>query len=183
MWFTEDPWPPMLICGLVGLLGVGWWTSSRRVAHLAIAVGALVLGGIVYVVEGAIITPAEAVEQSVIDLCWEFQRKDARALEHFSQTAPELSTMCQAAMNMVEVDDDLRLTDFQTRESNNGSRMTCHFRANASMSVQGFGRVGHQPLRLELTLAKEGDSWKIIAVRRLHPLKDEEMDVMARSAG
>ncbi len=183
MWFTEDPWPPMLLCGLVGLIGVAWWSSSKRVAHLAVAVGGLVLGGIVYVVEGAIVTPAETVEQAVIDLCHEFQRKDPRALDHFSRTAPELKLLCQTAMNLVDVESDMRLTDFQMRESNAGSRIVSHFRANASLSVTGFGKVGHQPARLELTWAKEGDDWKIVAIRRLHPIRDEEMDVMAKSAG
>lgn len=183
MWFTEDPWPPMLICGLVGLIGVAWWSSSKRVAHLAMGAAAMVLGGVVYLAEGAIVTPAEIVEQSVVDLCHEFQRKDQRALEHFSKTAPQLKLMCQTAMTMVDVEDDLRLTDFQTRESNAGSRITCHFRANASLSVAGFGKVGHQPARLELTWAKEGESWKIVALRRLHPIRDEEMDVLAKSSG
>ena len=78
------------------------------------------------------------------------------------------------------VDDDLRLTDFQTRVTNQESRAVTHFRANATLRVQNFGSVGRQPARIELTWAKEGPDWKIIALRRLNPVKDEEMDVLER---
>ncbi len=181
MWFTEDPWPPMLICGLGALLAISWWANSKRGLAAGLAVFCLALGGAVYVVEGIIVTPAEEVEQLVTDLCWQFQRRDPKVLEHFSQTAASLRHQCQAAMLLVEVQPDLRLTDFQTRLTNEGSRAICHFRANATISVLGAGNVGRQPSRFELTWAREGDAWKIIDLRRLNPIRDEELGLMDRS--
>jgi len=178
MWFTEDPWPPMLILGLVGLVGIGWWLSSQRVLHLSLAILAVVLAGGVYLIESAIVTPAEQVEQLVGQLCDEFRRKDPQALTHFSAQAPELRLMCQTAMALVDVAEDLRLTDFQTTVTNAGSRAVCHFRANATISLAGHGKVGRQPARFELTWIKEGDRWKISRIRRLHPIKDEELGVL-----
>jgi len=182
MWFTEDPWPPMLLCGAAAIIAIAFWSSSKRVLPLVIAAVCLVLAGVVYVAEAAIVTPAEEVEGLVVTLCDEFRHKDQTALDHFSDTAPQWKLVCATAMAMVDVDGDLRLTDFQTRVTNQNSRAVTHFRANATLNVKGFGNVGHQPARIELTWAKEPTGWKIIAVRRLHPIKDEELDVLAQTA-
>lgn len=181
MWFTEDPWPPMFICGLGALLAVAFWSASKRAVHLLLALGLLALGGIIYVAEQMILTPAEQVEALVAQLCNDFQRNDPATLDHFSDSAPELKLMAQAAMALVEIH-DLRLTDMHTRLTNNNTRAICHFRANAGLSVRGFGEVGHQPARFELTWAKEPAGWKIVAVKRLNPIRDEEMPLLERSA-
>lgn len=182
MWFTEDPWPPMLIFGLLGLIALGAWLSSKRLLYLSFAVAAILMAAGSYFLEQVIVTPGEQVEALVAQLCDEFRRKDPQVLTHFSAQSPELSLMCQTAMTLVEIDDDLRLTDFQTQVTNAGSRAVCHFRANATLNVAGFGKVGHQPARFELTWIREGDDWKISKVRRLHPLKDEELGVLDRTS-
>jgi len=181
MWFTEDPWPPMLICGVLALIGVAFWSSSKRVLPLAFAALALVAAGIIYAVEAAIVTPAEQAEALTVQLCREFQRQDKAALEHFSPAAPELRQLCEMAMQSVLVEDDLQLSDFQTRMSNNDSRATVHFRAKGTISAMSYGILKtYQPTRFELTWAKEGADWKIVAITRLNPYKDgEEMEVMA----
>ncbi len=183
MWFTEDPWVPMLACGLVGLLFIARWASSKRVLSLVLALGAFLAGGLIYVVEQAIVTPAEEVERLTTQLCWEFQRKDPKVVDHFSATAPELGLMCRLGLKTIDIADDLRLTDFQTEVSNEGSRIVCHFRANATLKVAMAGNVGRQPARLKLTWAKEPDGWKIVKVQRLHPIKDEELEVLAPTSG
>ncbi|MDZ4689314.1 MAG: hypothetical protein SH850_29920 [Planctomycetaceae bacterium] len=183
MWFTEDPWPPMFVCGLAALLAVAYWSNSKRVLHLVLAVGLLALGAIIYVAEQVLVTPAEQVEALVAKLCDDFRHKSPATLDHFSDSAPELKLMCQGAMALVEIKDDLRLTDMSTKLTNDDSRAVCHFRANAGLSVAGFGDVGHQPARFELTWAKEPAGWKIITVRRLHPIRNEELSLLEKSAG
>lgn len=179
-WFTEDPWPLILLCGVGAFVAVAFWSSSKRVLPLAMAVLCCVLAGGVYLLEAALVTSAEEVEGLVVTLCDQFRRKDPATLNHFSNSAPELRQLCETAMDMVEVDDDLRLTDFQTRVTNQDSRAVTHFRANATLRVNGFGNVGRQPARIELTWAKEGSDWKIIALRRLNPIKEEEMEVLSQ---
>lgn len=182
MWFTEDPWPPMLLCGVGMLIGVGLWANSRRVLHLSVAVLSLLCAGAIFAIEQAIITPAEQVEQQVVRLCDDFRRKDPKTLDHFSATAPELKELVQSGMAMVTVGDDLSLTDFQTKVTNQGSRAESHFRANATINVQSFS-AGRQPARLILTWAKEGGDWKVIGVKRLNPINGQEMGVLNQSAG
>jgi hypothetical protein len=183
MWFTEDPWMPMLIFGLMGLFAMAKWGASGRGRALILALVLFVAAGGVFVVEGMIVTPGEQVELNTVQLCQAVQRKDAGALDHFSNTAPALKLMCQAGMELIEISPDMRVTDLQTTLTNQESRAVCHFRVNAGLKVQGFGDVGRQPSRFKLTWAKEGAEWKIIDVVRLHPLKDEELELLARTAG
>jgi hypothetical protein len=183
MWFTEDPWPPMFACGLAALLAVAFWSNSKRALHLAAAMGLLALGGAIFVAEQVIVTPAEQVEGLVAQLCDDFRRKSPATLEHISASAPELKLMCQGAMALVEVQDDLRLTDLSTKLTNDDSRAVCHFRANAGLSVAGYGDVGRQPSRFELTWAKEPAGWKVITIRRLHPIRNEELSLLEKSPG
>ncbi|HET6424088.1 MAG TPA: hypothetical protein VFG20_10420 [Planctomycetaceae bacterium] len=183
MWFTEDPWTPMLFCGIGVLIGVGMWANSRRVLHLGIAVMSLVCAGAIFAIEQAIVTPAEEVEQEVVRLCDDFRRKDPKTLDHFSPTASELRALAESGMAMLTVGDDLSLTDFQTKVTNQGSRAESHFRANATISVNSFGNAGRQPARLILTWAKEGNEWKVIGVKRLNPINGQEIGVLNASAG
>ncbi len=178
MWFTEDPWPPMLLCGVGLLVGLGMWASSKRVLHLGISVVSLLLAGVIFYVEQAVVTPAEVVEQHVRHLCDEFRRKQPTALDYFSPTAPGLRAMAEGAMAMVTIGDDLSVTDFKTTITNEGSRAQCHFRANATISLTAAGNVGRQPARFLLTWAKEGDDWKVIAVKRLNPVNGSDMGMM-----
>lgn len=178
MWFTENPWPPMLLCGIGLLIGLGMWASSQRVLHLGISLLSLLLAGAIFFIEQAIVTPAEVVEQNVVRLCDEFRRKQPVALDYFSPTAPDLRQMAAGAMEMVTIGDDLSVTDFQTTITNQGSRAQCHFRANATISLAGAGNVGRQPARFLLTWAKEGADWKIISVKRLNPINGSDMGML-----
>lgn len=178
MWFTENPWPPMLLCGIGMLIGLGMWASSQRVLHLGMALFSLILAGVFFYVEQIIVTPAEVVEQHVVQLCDEFRRRQPTALDYFSPTVPELRQMAAGAMELVTISDDLSVTDFKTTITNQGSRAQCHFRANATISLTGAGNVGRQPARFLLTWAREGNEWRIVAVKRLNPVNGSDMGVM-----
>ncbi len=183
MWFTEDPWPPVLLCGLVALIGLGLWASSKRAIHLGlVALCALATIGFV-LLEQSIVTENEQFEQQVRTLCDQFRRKDVALLDQFSAQNPELKAMAGTALAMVTVEDDLSVTDFQTRVTNQGSRATCHFRVNATISLTMLGKVGRQPARFLLVFAREGDAWKIIEVKRLNPVNGKEMGVLDQNAG
>lgn len=183
MWFTEDPWPPMLICGLAGLLAAAWFVSSRRLLAIGVAVLLFAAGAAIYFVELAIVTPAEEVEQLTVQLCHDFQQQKPQVLEAFSPSRPELRNQCAAALMLVKVDPDLRVTDLTSRVTNAGSRGVCRFRANATISLMGHGSVGHQPARFEITWAREPEGWKIIEVQRLHVLRDEPLPLLQPTSG
>lgn len=183
MWFTENPWPPMLLAGLAALVLLGVWNSSRRAIPLVAAIVCLLLGIGIFYLERSIETEGERLQKIVVALCDDFQHRRPATLNYFSNKAPATKALVLAAMALVEVGDDLRLTDFSTNVTNQNSRATVHFRANATISVVGQGPVGHQPARVVLTFQKEEDQWKIIEVERLHPISGEKMGTLEHRAG
>jgi len=183
VWFTENAWPPMLIAGLAALVCLALWNSNRRSIHLVAALGCLLLCAGFYFLERSIVTEGERLQKIVASLCDDFRKKNPATAEYFSKAAPEYKALVLLAMAMVEVREDLRLTDFQTNLTNQNSRGTVHFRANATLSVVGHGDVGHQPARIVLTFQREQGEWKIIEVERLHPLTGVKMQTLARQAG
>lgn len=182
MWFTDNPWPPMLICGLIAAILFFVWMSRGRNLFLYGAIALLVACGVIYLAERSIVTPGEEVEARVLALCRAFQEKDPHTVDFISPNAPELRVLLATAMKMVDVEDDVRITDLWVTTSNNNSRAVSHFRANATVSVQPVGNVGHQPARLELTWQREGGEWHVVAVQRLNPINGEPLGLLEQRA-
>jgi hypothetical protein len=178
MWFVEDAWSPAIISGMGMLAGLAWWSSSKRVWPLAVAVGCCLLAGAGFLIDALVVTDRERVEELTRGLVQDFRHRRPDGREHFSSTAPELAALYDAALQLVQVDEDVAVTDVSTRVTNEGSRATIHFRANADLSVSGIGKVGRQPVRLELTWARESEGWKVVRVRRLHPINGTELAVL-----
>jgi hypothetical protein len=181
-WFTETPWPLIVILGFAACLCLALWTSQKREVWL-VAVLVLVAAAVaVFFVEKSIVTEAERVEQDVYDLTGAFQRKDReRLLSFFSLQAPDLRTKALEALNLVDLPDGIDIKDVSVRMSNENTRAVSHFRANGTVSVKGLGSQ-HSPSRWEVTWQKEGNDWKIIEVIRLHPVKDEKMQIFERAS-
>src|SRR4051812_22021397 len=114
VWFTENPWPPMLVAGLAALVCFGLWNTERRNLYFFMMLAFLGMTGGIYAVERAIVTEGERLQYSVVEMCDHFRRKDPETLDYFSDSAPEWKSVCRTAMNMVDVKDDLRLTAFET---------------------------------------------------------------------
>lgn len=177
MWFTENAWPPMLIAGFAAMIFVALWNKDRNSRFLGGAVVCLLLIFGFFILERSIVTEGERLQDDVVSLCDQFRRRQPETLSHFSENAADFREMCSKAMNIVEIDNDMRLTDFQTTFTSNRSRANVHFRANATISAMGF--KGHHPLRCILTYQKEGGAWKIVDVQRLDPIKGDKMEIMA----
>ena len=177
MWFTENPWPPMLIAGLCALICVALWNADRNGRYLIGAIICLLLTGGLYAVERAVVTEGERLQGDVSQMCNQFRRQQPETLDHFSESATELRALCESAMNMVKIGDDLRLTDFQTTFTNNRSRADVHFRANATITIMGM--TSPHPFRGILTYQREGGTWKVVDVQRLDVIRGDKIDIMA----
>ena len=175
MWFTENPWPPMVIAGLCALIFFGLWNRERRQPFLTLAVIFLLTTGGIYAFERAIVTEPERVQHEIVQLADQFRRKDRAAIDHFSESQPGLRTLCETLMAEVEIRDDLRLFDFRTTMTNQNSRATVQFRANGTISA--MGHTGHHPFRCQMTFQKESGGWKIIEVQRMDPLNGEKIQI------
>jgi ketosteroid isomerase-like protein len=176
-WITENPWPLMIILAIAAIAFLAAWTSQKRRVWLAAGILSFAAVIAVYLFSKSIVTEAERVAQAVHDLAAAFQRKDkAGTLSFFSIQAPELRTQVEQGLNWVEMPDGIDIKDVHVSTSNENTRAVSHFRANGTASVRGMGSH-HIASRWAVTWQKEGADWKIIEVQRLHPLKDEKMDM------
>ena len=184
MWFTENPWPPMLISGLLAFVFLALWNANRRDLHFAIAMLFVLLAVGIYFAERAIVTEGERLQLRVTQLCEDFRTKKLeKVLDYVSDTNPDLKGVFETAFKLVTIQSDLRLSDFQTTFTNENSRARVHFRANATIGVTGMGDVGYHPARLILTFQREKGEWKIIEVERLNPITGVSMGVLDQSSG
>src|SRR5262245_29091614 len=112
MWFTEDPWYPILGCILALLvLGAMWRTNGRPVYLKIMLVIVLVACGI-FVLERAIVTQPERIDADIHDLVESFRRQDLkRTLGHVSESATTERELISSAIDMVTIENALRITD------------------------------------------------------------------------
>ena len=176
MWFTETPWPPILICSVLAVLLIAGWSANHRGSYLGGVLALVLLSGAIYVAELKIVTDAEQIEESVYGITSAFQQGDAgKTLEYVSAKAPGIRMFISSATQLVKVDDDLRVTDVHVTMKANGSRGISHFRANATVDVRGFGNLGYKPSRWEFTWQREADQWKVIHIYRLNVFTGERI--------
>ena len=188
MWFTETPWPPILIICVFGVLLFLGWVSQRKTGYLAGVALCLALCGLVFVVEQQIVTETERVEQRLLDFTAAFQRDSLQRglLNAVIGGGPELESLkflqgdevrrlATHALDLVDIQDDVRISDIRTKMSNKDSRAITQFRASASITVSGFSAV-RQPSRWELTWGKEDGEWKVLRATRLNFMSGQPMD-------
>jgi ketosteroid isomerase-like protein len=178
-WLTENPWPPIFILGIAACVMVAVWTSQKRGAWLVGALTAVIAAAAVFFVEKAVITEGERVEQHVRDLVEAFVRGDRdRVVSFFSARAPELNALAVRGLDLVEFPSGIDVKDMSVRVSNENTRAISLFRANGVVSVKGLGAQQQMASRWQVTWQKEGNDWKIVEVVRLHPYKDESMQIL-----
>lgn len=189
MWFTENPWPPIIGLCLIGVLLFLRFLSVQRSGYLAGVALCVALCGGVWLVERQIVTEREQVEQRLLELVRTFQQESVqqglvnilvgspqlRTLTFISDSAKEVQGLVVTGMQMVDVADDFRISDVQTLLTNNNSRAVVHFRASATISAAGYGNVGRHPTRWELTWQRENGEWKVIRAKRLNFMTGEEV--------
>ena len=188
MWFTETPWPPILIICVFGVLLFLGWVSQRKTGYLAGVALCLAFCGLAFVVEQQIVTETERVEQRLLDFTSAFQRDSLQRglLNAVIGGGPELESMkflqgdevrrlATHALDLVDIQDDVRISDIRTKMSNKDSRAITQFRASASVTVSGYGAV-RQPSRWELTWGKEDGEWKVLRATRLNFMSGQPMD-------
>lgn len=181
MWFTENPWPPIIIAGLLALIFLVLWNSRRQARYLAVAVALILLGVGFYFLERAIVTEGERLQQLTVQLCEDFRTKKP-VLQYVSDGNPKLKALFTAAVATINIHSDLRLSDFQSTVTSGNNEGTVHFRANATVDFMG-NNVGYQPARLILTYRREKGEWKLTDVKRLNPINGREMALLEPSAG
>jgi hypothetical protein len=175
-WFTETPWPPIFILGLIAAGCLAAWSAQKRGLWFSAALVALIAAVGVYLVEKSIVTEAEVVEGEVYNFVHAFERKDHDAVvSFFSVRAPDWRAQAEQGLTLVDLPSGLDIKDLRVRTSNENTRALSHFRANGTVAVRGIG-LNHVATRWEFSWQKEQGRWKIVDVQRLNPYKEEKMD-------
>src|SRR5438067_2019611 len=113
-WFTENPWPLMIILAIAAIACLAAWASQKRGLWLVAGMLAVVGMGAVYLIERSVVTEAERVGQNVHALAAAFQRKDRDGtLSFFSLQAPELRVQVEQALDWVDLPNGIDIKDMR----------------------------------------------------------------------
>lgn len=179
MWFTETPWPPIMIFSAIAAALAAAMVTTQQGRYAVGIVAMLVASLVTYVVEQSIVTEAERVEQEIEGVGAAFQQRDEdELLSFFSHRAPELRGVALIAVRTIETQGDLRITDVSVSVKQGRARST--FRANGVFSAVGYGSIGHKPTRWDVGWQQEGGEWRIIDVEQLDPITGEPTDEYLR---
>ncbi len=189
MWITESAWQPVMVCLLGFCVFTYLYSHNRKVLMLGLMMGCLLAATGIFIIERVIVTDAERLEQSVYHLAEACVSGDIEKTSNFaSSQKPEIAGVIRAGMTLVDVKEDLGVSDLQVTMNPDGQTAKTHFRANGTFAMnpvaQNMGQdfEQHVASRWLLTWTKTGDEWKIIDLTRLHPLSGEEMGVLERRA-
>ena len=178
-WLDVNAVPLAIGLGLLAAVLAVWGFVGGR-GKLLIAAGCCaVLAGLAVAAKAVIVTEAERVEATVAELADAVVAGDAdAAVAYFTRDAVFARAAVRAGLGLVDVADDVRLTDFRTAAD--GDEATCHFRANATFTLLGKGFEGRRPTRWRTRWRKVGDDWRIARVIRLNPITGEELGFLDR---
>ena len=179
MWFSETPWPPMAMLGLVGG-GCLWAALQTQRGKWLVAVGlCVVLAVAVWFIEAAIVTPGEQVEANLLAMVEAFQQNDERGtLKMISAGRQSLGLvlLVKMAIHAVDVDPDYRITDVQIQTHANDTAATSHFRVNATIHMPTQGNLGHKPFRFNGKWRIEAGEWRLTELEELDPVNGEALN-------
>lgn len=180
MWFTETPWPPIVICAMLAMALVARLYFVRRGIYVVGVIGLMIGGIAIYAIERQIVTVREEVEASISGVIDAFQKRDLNGtLAFFSPRNDRDRAFVAWALLIVKSVDDVRVTGMEIVVRAEGSRAVSHFRANADVDTLPFGNLGRQNSRWEIEWQREGGRWQIVEVHRLDPYSDRELPLKA----
>ncbi len=171
MWFTENAWQPMLFLTLAGMIfGMVWYRRLQTRYLIGMGTCLLLVVG-TWFVDRAIVTTREQVQDSVYAVTRSFQQRDLDAtIKHISKRAEGLRLLVGTAYNVVNIRDDMRVTDLEIDLLNKNTRAKTRFRVNATIEAPSYNYTGHQPTRWEATWQLEEGEWRMIGILRLDPI-------------
>jgi len=179
MWFSEDALTPIFLLGSLGVVLAFVSIAQQKMKLMAVAVLLGIACGAIYVIEQRIVTDGEIIERQIHELAEEFHQNDLPAVvAHFSPQNKLLQGVATTAVAMVDIDEDYRITDLQVTTKAENTLAESHFRANVTTTVTGYGNVGRQPTRWRVNWQKVAGEWKIIEVKRLQVVGDQEMGIL-----
>lgn len=184
MWFTENPWPGVILFLILGGIFLGRAMSKGLGRDWILAFILFACSAGAYFLEQAIVTPGEEVElrvQEVVQAC--IDNKVPMVVDSISKGQVALRTLALTGLTMADIHEDMHVSDLSVEMTAQNSRALSRFRANGTVSVGNMSYSGHAATRWELTWQREEGEWRIVEIKRLNPITGEEMPVLKQSKG
>lgn len=176
VWITETPWPGIVL--LAGAAAVSLLAGFRNRGRIAAV--CLLLAGLLYVIEGAIVTPAEMLDEQLEALRQGFVAdSEEQVFAQISPNAPELRELAKKGLQMVRVSPLLHIQDVEVNPSADGASAEVSLRANGPLTIRQNDMLTRVSTRWKTTWRKEDGSWKLFRVQRLNPVTGEEMGALS----
>jgi hypothetical protein len=171
-------WPLFFLCLILAAALFAQWVLQRSRRQIVAAAVFLLAAAAIFLADRFIITETKLVQASIYGLAEAVRARNVeRCLTFFSESdKPDRQLVSQAA-SMVEIEGPVRITDMSINMSSAESRAVSTFRATADVKFQN--QSNRYPTRWELTWQREGNDWKIVRVRRLQLLGDQETSPLA----
>jgi hypothetical protein len=171
-------WPLFFLCLILGAALLAQWLLQRGRRQIVAAALFLLAAAAIFLADHFIITESKRVQANIYDLAKAVQTGNIeRSLTFFSESdKPDRQLVSQAA-GMVEIQGPIHITDLSINMSSAESRAVSAFRATADVKFQN--QTNRYPTRWELTWQREGNDWKIVRVRRLQLIGDQETNPLA----
>lgn len=174
-WFTENPWPLILI--LVGISAVGALLGGLRGRNLA--AGSLLLAAGLYFLEAAIVTPAEQIETRLESLLDGFEQNDLRIIaEHIDDQSPGLIREAERGLELVTLDPHFHMQNIRVHLRDDGEAAEVELRANGTMTLRRSGGSQHVATRWKTVWTRHQDVWRLSEVHRLNPVTGEQIGLL-----
>ena len=176
-WFTENPWPPiMLLVGAAAFLLILGQSKARA------ASGVLILLAVgVYFLEGFIVTPAEHVELSLQKIHRAFLDDDLTTINSLiAEESAHLRETAKKGLDMVDLDDGFHLQDVVVTVADDNKSAEVHLRANGTVRLRDNSVTTHVPTRWSTSWVDHNGNWQLTEVQRLDPMTGNEMGILER---
>ncbi|MFN5314905.1 MAG: hypothetical protein ACK5FF_10645 [Planctomyces sp.] len=175
-WFTENPWPLVLL--LISAAVIGVVLQLRRCWQLA--AGLLLSAAAVYVLETQIVTVSEQLEQRLDGIRLAFVHDDLAQIRSFiSPDNPDLVSQAEDGLKLVQVSAGLHLKEVQVQVEAGDQRATVQLRANGNVTQRDSGQPMYIATRWRTTWERGEGTWLLRDVQRLDPVSGQSIGVFS----
>ena len=174
-WFTENPWPLLLILAGTALVALILGLSKSR----SVAVVCLLAAAGLYVLESAVVTPGERVEGQLQAMLDGFRDRDQHAIDRcIADASPRLRETAAQGLEMVTLTKDFHIKDLEIKVREDGQTADAHLRANGTLKINHSDMISRVFTRWQTVWKHIDNEWKLAEVRRLDPVNGQEMGIL-----
>lgn len=174
-WFTENPWPLLLILGGAAVVAMISGAPKGR----SVSIVCLLAAAGLYFVESAVVTPSEEVESQLQTMLEAFRSRDQATIDRcIADESAGLRATAAQGLEKVSLTKDFHMKDLEVTVRDDGQTADAHLRANGTLKVTHGDMVARVFTRWQTVWKFMGSEWKLVEVKRLDPVNGQEIGVL-----